>query len=436
MDEFGKQLESQQEIIKSKTYKIGYADKKFYERFTNELSDYYKSGVMPKSLGSDEKYLLKCRQKKLDDMGIKAVENVSLMPFSDISGISFSSDKYTLKHLKRTFRRRLHLKYKNKKSFEKKQDVILETDLIYNLPNAVEDNEKLCCPVCGEISELKKLESGCENCGNSSFITDLFPKVKKFFYRKSNSVSILGILKTLIICCITGFLVGIPIGISDFISGISKRITKDTIMEAISCAFTSPFNGVMIGIVFAVFIILFRLIYDNVKISSLINKTTESKTKIAGVMLRHEKRFSYENFESKMIFLLEMILFNDQREKLTMCNLKNPVRQFNIVDSVYRGFIELKTINIIEDICEITFDIHMSDIYFDGKKFFERNDVFCMTVQKKISQKNDIGFEIKNVTCPLCKEHFDAFKEQECTFCGKEYDNRENDWTVTEFKLK
>ncbi len=438
MDEFGKQLESQQEKYKNgiKNGRTGYADKKLYERFIEELSVYNKSGTEPPLLNHDEKYLLRCKDKKLYEMGIDKAESITSMPLSEISGVTFSDDKYILKHLQRTFRRRINFTTEKGKSFEKKQYITLEADLLNNRPNSIEDNEKLCCPVCGEIRGLKELENNCKNCGNASFITDLFPKVKRFFYKKSNSVSIIGIFKTLLICGVLGLFAGIPMGISQFISDVSGNFKKDTISESIKDAFTAPFEGILLGIVLAVIVVISRLIYKNVKMSALINKTTEAKTKIGKTISAREGKFSYDAFEGKIIYLIEMMIYNDDREKLPVCRLEKPLRKFNIVDSVYRGFMELKSINTENDIFKISLEVHMSDIYFDGKRFSERDDIFCVTIQKKITGKNNIGFELKNVTCPLCKEHFDAFAESECTFCGKEYDNRENDWTIIDFKIK
>lgn len=148
MDEFGKQLESQQEKYKNgiKSGRTGYAEKKLYERFTEELSAYNKFGTEPPLLSHDEKYLLKCKEKKLYEIGVDKGESITPMPLSEISGVAFSDDKYFLKHLKRAFRRRINFTTEKGKSFEKKQDITLEVDLLNNRPNSIEDDEKLCCP--------------------------------------------------------------------------------------------------------------------------------------------------------------------------------------------------------------------------------------------------------------------------------------------------
>ena len=436
MNEFGKQLEGQKQKLNGTAEKINYTDKMYYNRFTDDLSLFYKSGSVPKLLGQDEKFLLEFKRKKLESLGVEAVEDISSLPFSETGGEVFSDQKYIFKRLSKAFKRKITLNSDKGKSYEKKQNIFIDADMIFPQPNSVADEEKLNCPYCGEISGLKELENGCSGCGRNSYITNLFPKTKSFFYRKSNTISVLDIGKIVFVCCLISFFLAIPFGISAFIEDISARFTEDTIRNSIANVFNFPFRGVMAGLLLSVFIIIFRLIQDNVKISAFFNKTLECKTKIKKEMQKNGKPFSFENFESRVIFLVKLLIWGDDREKLVCLNLKHPVREFNIVDSVYRGFMDLKFIHIENNICEVSLDIYMSDIYFDGKKFIPKEEVFNIVLKHQIPVKNDIGFEISNVTCPLCKEHFDAFTDKECSFCGKEYDTELSDWTVTEFKLK
>lgn len=436
MNEFGKQLEEQQQILSGTAEKINYADKMYYNRFTEDLSIYHKLGDVPKLLGQDEKFLLECKTKRLKSLGVEAIEEISSIPFSETTGETFSNEKFTFKRCSKVFKRKITLKSKKGRDYEKKQNIFIDADIIFPNPNCIPDDEKINCPYCGEISELKKLEKGCEGCGKSSFITNHFPKTKSFFYRKSNSISVLDIGKIVFICCIIGFFLVIPFGVKGFIEDVSVRFTEDTIRNAIANVFIFPFKGVMAGLLVAVFIIIFKLIYDNIKISALITKNLECKTKMKKEMQKNGKPFCYENFESKVIFIIKLIFWCDDREKLVCLNLKNHLREFNIVDSVYRGFMDLKSINTNNNICEISLDIHMSNVYFDGKKFIPKEEIFNIVLQQQMPINNDIGFEFSNVTCPLCKEHFNAFINKECNFCGKEYDAKLSEWTVTEFKLK
>ncbi len=425
MNEFGKQL-------KTTADKISYADKKFYERFTSEFTENNKLS----SLSHDRRFIIECKQKKLKSMGVDLFESLTPLMLSEITGTSFVTDKYTLKRIKRNFKRKIHLKAKNNKSFEKKQYILFESDILFANAGCISDNEELCCPVCGEISRQKKMESGCEKCGKQSFITHHFPKVKNLFYKKNLSISIEYIGKILFIFCILGLLFSIPVGISEFIETVSKKITQDTIMTSISNVFTAPFKGIMIGVVVTVLIILIRIIYYNIKQSALVSKTNDCKTSIGKTMLDYEKKFSYEDFESEILSLLELIVYNDEREGFVNCKLKKPVRKFDIVDMVYSGFMDLKSIHTENHICEISLDVYMSDIHYNNKSFTVKDDIFSITVHKRISLNNDIGFEMKNAVCPICKDHFDAYTHMECTFCGKEYDLNESYWTVTDIELK
>ena len=437
MSEFKKQLESEQKKLLGTGEKISYSDKKIYERFTEQLSRYTNnSGSYPDTLGHDAKFLFECRQKKLKSMGLEAAENITPVPMSELSGRSFSDDKYTFKRLYKTFRRHVHLKDSQGKSFEKKENIYADVNFLFLNPNSINDSDRLCCPSCGNISGFRQLEAGCEKCGKISFITELFPRITGFFYRKNKSITVVSIAKTLFICCIIGFFAGFPIGLFEFIKKVSMRFNKDTISDSISAAFSAPISGIMAGVVFAVLMLLVGLIYDNVKNSALNEKTNQAKKKISEAVKQHEKSFCYENFEVKVISLLKLALYCDEGERPVNCRFDSHVRQFNIADSVYSGFTELKKIHIEYSVCTVTLDVYMSDIYYDGKKFYSKDDIFTITLSKRLSKKSDIGFEISNVTCPVCFEHFNAFRNKECGFCGSEFKPEEKDWVLTDLKLK
>jgi hypothetical protein len=185
-DEFAKELEIEQRRSDGENIAINYSDKKFYEQFFYE---YNSSPKFPVSLSHDARFEKSQQIKKLKSMGIEMTENISPMSLSEISGNVFNDKNYVFKRLYQPFYRKVKFK-NNKKSFEKKQHIHINADIISPHPNALADSDKICCPECGRISTLKQLESGCENCGRKSFITNHFPKVKNFHYKNVNSISI------------------------------------------------------------------------------------------------------------------------------------------------------------------------------------------------------------------------------------------------------
>ncbi|MBQ3566165.1 MAG: hypothetical protein IJA12_03185 [Oscillospiraceae bacterium] len=435
MSEFSKELDVEQKRIKGENIRINYSDKKFYECFFNE---YHFAENSAQRLSRDAEFVYVQHKKKLRAMEIEMAESVSPMPLSEVSGSSFSDEKYVRKRLTQPFYRRVKFRKKSGKSFERRQSIFTDANVIYPRANSIADNEKFPCPNCGKTAGLKQLEQGCEACGEETYITGLFPKVKGFFYRKNNSISIRDIGKTLLVCCIIGMIMGIPFGISEFIKNVSGRFTQNTFSDAVASAFTAPLEWIMIGVVAAVLVLLVRLIYDNIKNTSLIFETNEAKKKIVQTVTEQEKTFCFDDFEAKVISLLKLVIFTneDEREQLVCCQLKNPVRKFEIADCLYMGYMKLADIHTDYNLCSISLDIYTEDICVKEKKFYVKNNVFRITVEKRLSEMNDTGFELCNSTCPLCYEHFNSLENPHCTFCDAEYNPIENDWVVTDVKMK
>lgn len=433
MSDFLKELREEQKSFSQGSIAINHSDKKFFENFINE---YNTSGKLPTSLSRDEQFIITRQRKKLKSMGIQMSESITSEFLSEISGGGFSDEKYVLKRLSKPFGRKLKFRHNNGKSYEVKQNIYADVNIMFPHPNAVADNEKLYCPHCGKIATLKQIEQGCEKCGNSSYITKLFPKVKAFFYRKNNFISVRNIVKTILICSLIGMLIGIPFGISAFIGDIAGIFTRNTIYEAIKNAFITPMKGIMFGIFAAVIYLLIKVVYDSVKFSTFISKTNEAKRRISSEITEHEGKFSYDNFEAKVISIIKFILYCDDRSELVNCEFKKNVRAFNIIDSIYRGFTELKDIHIEYGICRMTLEVYMSDIYYDGKRFLKKDDVFIIDLSKRLTKKTDVGFEISNVTCPVCFEHYNAFENKECSFCASKYIPDSKDWVITDLKIK
>lgn len=433
MNEFAKELTGEQKKLKGDNSAVNYSEIKMYEQF---YIDYSVSEKVPQRAGFDARFLTQIQKQKLKSMGIQSTETVMPILFSETKSHTFSDENFILKRLSKPFYRKLTLKSQNGKKFHIKDTVFTETNVIYSRPNAVSDKEKLNCPQCGHITELKQLEQECEICGKSSFITDLFPKIKAFFYKKSYTISTRDIGKVLLICCIFGMLLGIPFGITGFIKDISGIFTKDTITESIKNFFIAPIKGIMIGVIVSIFYLLIKLVYNNVKISPFIKKTNESIKQIASVITEYEGKFCYENFEAIIISLIKLVLFCDDRENLVNCKLKSPSRKFNIIDTTYKGFIDLKKINVEYGLCTIILDVHMLDIYYNKKNFIKKDDIFTIEISKRLTKKTDINFEISNATCPVCFERYNAYTNTECTFCASEYRLDEKDWVITDLKIK
>ncbi len=437
MYEFKKQLDNAEKKLKGGGGVTDYSDNQLFEKYSEDFFDYNSSGRIPERTCFDFQTLMKIKAQKLAKMNISVTENYSQLFLSVPTGIRYVDDKFIFKRIFKNFRRDILLRSKkNGRKFSKRFNISFYENIIMAKQEKINDTDKFCCNSCGKTHQLKQLEQGCPDCQESSFITDLFPKIISCFNVKNRSVTFNLMIKTALICCLSGMVLGIPFGIVRMISEMSFTFNRNTISDIISNAFSAPIQGAAVGIVAAVFIILVRFIYNNIKYSPITEKINNTKKKIRNFIAEYDKNFCYEYFESKLIYLVQLLIYCDDRENLPVCSLEHSVRKFNIIDSVYNGSFELKNIYANDNICTMEIEISMCDIHDNGKEFYCKDDIFLMKLQKNISKPSDINFEIKKAICPECGESFDGWENKFCPVCGNEYCLENDDWVVKEFRMK
>lgn len=437
MYEFKKQLDNAEKKRNGFGGATDYSDKKLFEKYSEEFFDHSSSGSIPERTGFDFQALLKIKTEKLAKMNVSVTEIYSPLFPSIPTGIRYDSEKYVFKRIFKNFRRELFLHGKNNgRKFSDRSNISFYENIILANQEKISDTDKFCCTSCGKPHELKQLEQDCPDCQEASFITDLFPKIISCCNVKNRSITLSFMIKTALICCLVGMVLGIPFGIVRMISEMSLIFNRNTMIDIISNVFSAPIQCAAFGIITAVFIILGKLIQNNIKYSPTAEKLKDNKKKIKNSIAVYDRNFCYEYFESKIIYLVQLLIFCDDRENLPVCDLEHTVRKFNIVDSVYNGSFELKDIYVNDNICTIEIEISMCDIHDNGKEFYCKDDIFLMKLQKNISTPLDINFEIKKAVCPECGESFDGWENKFCPKCGKEYCLENDDWIVKEFKMK
>lgn len=437
MDEFVKQLDNAEKRLKGTASETGYPEEVFYNKFLDEFLDFNNGGRVPESAGQDLRVLLDCKQKKLKRMGEEVIETYSVPKISDINGTVFSDNKFFHKRTFKNIRRDFSISNKaSKRKYLKKENLRFYENIVMAKPEKINDDDKFCCPNCGGIYELKTLEQNCPECQEASFITDLFPKVTNCFGVRSIVITLRKIGKYLLTGGILGFAAGFPVGVIKFILNMPVRLNTSNILDTIFNAFYAPIEGISAGIFAAVIIIIGQLVFKNVLNSPSIAKINETKKIIKTFMLKYDKNFSYENFENKVVYLTQLLIFCDDKENLPVCSLEKRGERYDIIESIYDGIIELKNIKADDYICTMELEVYMSDIHDNGKKIFSKDDVFFMKLQKNLSKNTDINFELKKVICTECGESFDGWNYRFCPNCRKEYHLENDDWIVKEFRLK
>ena len=125
--------------------------------------------------------------------------------------------------------------------------------------------------------------------------------------------------------------------------------------------------------------------------------------------------FSYDYFLSKVVSLLKIILFTDDRSNLAVCQGKVAGDAFrDIVDIAYQGTTTLSSCQVEGKYCYLDINLFMSDIHDGGNRIYKKNDIFRMKLCKDITKPEDYGFSIRKVQCRGCGGSFDASRIRYC----------------------
>ena len=432
MNEFDKQLAG----AEKKDSSVEYADKVFFDRFYKQAEKYGNGGDLPNNLSAELKQLFDERKKRIEDRELECSEEYIGTKLTETQGKKSKSDVYTLKSLTKTVKRRFTVKNSNGKTLSKKENVCLCADIITADPQNIADNTQFCCPECGRTDSLKQLEEGCPECGNSTFITGLLPRVQSFFIKKSTSLDLIDIGKILLAAAIIGFVFGIPMIAVAMITDMPDTMEGDALKDLLWGSLMMPLKCTLLGAGIGIFVILGRIIFNEVKYSAKITKTSERLKSLNAFVKKYDRNFSAEHFEKTAVRLIQLALFSSDPNELTVFRTHTPVKNYPVIDSVYTGFMDIKSIRAEENMCIVDAEITMSDIYDLRTRFGRQEDVFAVRLQRSLSAVTNKTMELKNMECPECKKHFDALSFSHCSFCGREFPVWEHEWVVKELKVK
>ena len=73
-------------------------------------------------------------------------------------------------------------------------------------------------------------------------------------------------------------------------------------------------------------------------------------------------------------------------------------------------------------------------LYATDEKVYFKKQIFSATLKRRTDIPVDFNFSMTKIACPSCGASFDATKTRNCPYCGNEYQNNTDDWTLVELK--
>lgn len=314
----------------------------------------------------------------------------------------------------------------NKCLFKKKKDTLFQQVITYMNDGSMRGDELYCCPNCSAISSVKSLLAGCPYCGTRFQMTDLFPKVTNFYYSDYEvNLSVIRGSK----------LVGAGYAALVVLVGMLRAPSFGYRVEALLAGiFWVPLFSFLGYLTFSVLFMIYSLFRGLFSVHRCVGRD-RARFKITAFLKKYDPTFSYDYFLGKVVSLLKIILFTDDRSNLAVCQGKVAGDAFlDIVDIAYQGTTTLNSCQVEGKYCYLDINLFMSDIHDGGSKIFKKNDIFRMKLCKDITKPENYGFSIRKVQCRDCGGSFDAVRIRYCPYCGREYDLKEDDWVVLDLE--
>ncbi|MGI6608463.1 MAG: hypothetical protein ACOX1F_05755 [Erysipelotrichaceae bacterium] len=420
------------------SYKSVYTD--MVTDFQNELQEWCKTGIEPKTADSDLRYYLDLQEKRLKKNNFSV--ELQMKTFGEVVQSTKVLRHWGLENLDFTkYLKSLHFQSVEKKVIYRRngQNVYEKTD-DYNIyitiiePSSQRQAEiaemDYVCPDCGAVSKVGVLEqSGCLYCGGHFIMGELFPKVTDYWF--NGDVIIPEKVKSMLK---KNILWAIPFTILFYCLNLLLAKDGDNVLFlAVISLIGGIFMGAVISYIFFAGKIFFKLLKGSVRGIKIYKGAKRGKTKISRFLTRFDENFTYEYFQGKVLSLLRTVILSENSTNLIQYAGERLDEEFEKYLNVnYAGGMGVEKAEVSGDYISITLMVYLLSTKDTYRGIEEKLEMLKVTIQHNASFKVDPAFSIQRVSCKGCGQSFNALKEKHCPYCGAEYHLAEDDWVITE----
>lgn len=289
-------------------------------------------------------------------------------------------------------------------------------------------DQRYACPNCGAIETLDRLSgAGCSYCRSRFMMSELFPKIMNY-YALDDIVEADTLKRHLKVFVIAG---GATFaGAFLFSTILSGKIITQPI-ETIFGALTVFAFGALFAFLVVSMMLIFAVVAKGLIELPAGVDMIRSKRQLKQYLAAIDPQFSYEYIESKIVSLLQQIVFSDDASTLTIYQgVPLGDRYKSILDLNYRGIFGLVDGQTHGDTFLMVVDVPMQALVMSQGRIREQKKIFRMTLTHRIDVPIRYNFSIELVKCASCGASFDAYTEQHCPYCGSFYELHRDDWVV------
>ena len=314
-----------------------------------------------------------------------------------------------------------------------------ERQAIYETVVDVRDGEDVsgddyCCPNCGAVSTIAELQEGCRHCGTSFKMSELYPKVANYFFVYDVSGRAehmwLTVLKYGVYSLPVNFIMCIYVLYTQYgMTTLASYLLNPVMLMKLIMVM-----GVMLPI-FGYFAWIFDAFRVAAKTTPVFFEVANARKKFALKMLMFCPEFTFENFVARMVSLLKIVAFSDNREDLPVYAGKNLGAVFdNVVDISFLGSMSCKNVKERDGIVYVTGDVYVKTARDLGDRIKVKDEIYRIKAGRKKEAMFNTGFSISKIQCHSCGASFDALKTKKCPFCGSECKMENDDWVIYDIR--
>lgn len=406
-------------------------------RFAKQLVEWSRSGKEPECANSDVRYFLDLQEARQKERGIR-MEYELTMPVKVeelVAGSTFRSKRrQSIKYESNTdfqnYTRKLTFFRGDKKCFLRKKDEILYVTATDIKTNKMSGEEAYCCPNCGAVSTIQKLQDGCPYCQTRFMMSDLFPKVTEFMFAPETGERA-GKLKVKIGIFML-FAAAIMAGLNFFLN-VGENSDTELVLAVIGGAVGGAILGYFVWAIGKFVSIMGQAVGSLGPLA----RQQEAKRKLTTLLSGFDPSFSYDYFLNRLVSSIKIILFAKDRRNLIQYVGQELHPEFDdIIEANMNGRIALNNYRVQDGYCAINMNIGMDVIHDGTNRIYQKRETFVVTILKNVTVPEELGFSIRAVKCRNCGSSFDATKMRHCPQCGTPYDLRQDAWVVTQiFKV-
>ena len=399
------------------------------DRFTDELHEWSLSGKEPSCASRDLRYFLDLQEKRLKRSGTAREEDFTHVK-EEINGCSDRTENgYSSRILYREAVQNITFRQNGKQIRKIRRPVNLYVTFVDK--EGHEDREYI-CPSCGHTLSALQARDGCPYCGTFFETDDVYPCVSSY-YTVPGIVERAGLMdrlkKEMILAgCICGAALAVL-----FFFARNDMVLGFRIAAAL---FTGAFCGAISAFIWYMirsFTLLMKLFREAGRAMPML-KALRSRDKMLGFMKIYDPDFSYEAFEGRIISLLQIIAFSDDRDTLSVWEGDRNLSVFDsVADIQYRGAVYIKNCERKGRILRVEGTAFLTDTYVGGS-VREKDEKIDFIVEKEADGHAGPGFSIHRVSCLSCGGSFDAMHQRNCPYCGNPYDLKKKDWIMKDMR--